>query len=191
MRKCNALLLVAVISIGLGIWQISQGATIKTKAWLAQVLLHDAFERSLRTGQPSKPWPWADTWPVARLRVPGGDLSFIVLQGATGSSLAFGPGLLSGTAMPGYPGTSLISGHRDTHFQFLKTADIGTQLEVENIEGATIRYVVGTRKIVNITSQILSVPVFQDQLILVTCYPFDALLPGGPLRLVVIANPIA
>jgi sortase A len=28
----------------------------------------------------------------------------------------------------------------------------------------------------------------RDQLVLVTCYPFDAMVPGGPLRYVVIAE---
>ena len=28
-----------------------------------------------------------------------------------------------------------------------------------------------------------------ERLLLVTCYPFDALVPGGPLRYVVVADP--
>ena len=53
-----------------GVLSIAQGAWIPVKAALAQVLLDNAWRETLYSGQPLKPWPWADTWPVARLSVP-------------------------------------------------------------------------------------------------------------------------
>src|ERR1700730_10963293 len=44
-----------------------QGAYIHAKAWLAQVLLERAFNETVTTGRQTKPWAWADTWPVARI----------------------------------------------------------------------------------------------------------------------------
>jgi hypothetical protein len=46
-----------------------QGLYIHAKAMLAQVLLQRAFAESLATGGAVKPWPWADTWPEARIAV--------------------------------------------------------------------------------------------------------------------------
>jgi hypothetical protein len=39
------------------------------------------------------PWPWAYTWPIARLMLPFKEIELIVLNGAYGRSLAFGPRL--------------------------------------------------------------------------------------------------
>ena len=75
-----------------GVWQLGLGAWIHAKAMLAQSLLETAWSETLRTGKEVKPWPWADTWPVARLTVPRLGIRRIVLAGASGSSLAFGPG---------------------------------------------------------------------------------------------------
>jgi sortase A len=61
----GALLLAVASAIHLG-----QGAYIYAKAQLAQVLLERAWQRALAGEAAPKPWPWADTWPVARLEAP-------------------------------------------------------------------------------------------------------------------------
>ena len=53
----------------------------------------------------------------------------IVLAGGSGRTLAFGPGHLSASAMPGQVGNMIIAGHRDTHFQFLQKVEVGELLE--------------------------------------------------------------
>ncbi len=54
-----------------GSWQLAGGLWIDAKALLAQRLISVAWERTLIAGEAGvKPWPWADTWPVARLQVP-------------------------------------------------------------------------------------------------------------------------
>jgi hypothetical protein len=72
-----------------------------------------------------KPWPWADTWPVARLRMQHPSVDLIVLAGAYGRTLAFGPGHVTSSALPGQEGTVMLTGHRDTHFRFLKDVQTG------------------------------------------------------------------
>ena len=84
-----------------GMLSVAHGAWIPAKAKFAQVLLEDAWQKTLITQQPIKPWPWADTWPVGRLSAPAQNQSLIVLAGASGEALAFGPGHLSRSATPG------------------------------------------------------------------------------------------
>ena len=73
----------------------------------------------LASDQPARPWPWADTWPVARLHFPLLKRHMPFLAGANGATFAFGPGHLDGTAAPGTPGHSVIAGHRDTNVTLL------------------------------------------------------------------------
>src|SRR5437870_11780628 len=51
------------------------------------------------------------------------------------SALAFGPGLVSGTAVPGAPGVAVVTGHRDTHFRFLQHLKSGDEIVVETRGG--------------------------------------------------------
>ena len=168
-----------------GLWLGGQGLWLYAKAELAQYLLEDAWSETLAQGHPVKPWPWADTWPVARLRVPSQGVDWIVLAGDSGRTLAFGPGHTSGSALPGEPGTTLISGHRDTHFQFLRELKRGDELLLEGIGGSS-RYMVVTTRVVD--QRQFQIADIGNRLILVTCYPFDAILPGGPLRYIVEAG---
>ena len=108
----------------LGFWQLGHGAYIPAKAWVAQELMQQAWRRARDGDQQPRPWPWADTWPVARLSAKGGDIELIVLAGESGRTLAFGPGHLSASVLPGQQGNSVIAGHRDTHFQFLQLLNV-------------------------------------------------------------------
>ena len=81
----------------IGLILFGQGAYIHAKARLAQVLLEQAFEKTIVTGRETKPWSWADTWPVARIEVKRIHASAIVLAGSSGQALAFGPGHVEGT----------------------------------------------------------------------------------------------
>ena len=103
-----------------GCWQIGEGSWVYAKARLAQLLLQRAWSRALAGEPMPKPWPWADTWPVARLHMTQPHVDVIILSGASGRTLAFGPGHASSTALPGQEGTMIVTGHRDTHFRFLK-----------------------------------------------------------------------
>jgi sortase A len=180
-----------VVAAGLavaGLWHLGGGAWIYAKAALAQVLLEDSWERTRKGEDKARPWPWADTWPVARLRVPRLDVSVIVLEGASGRTLAFGPGHHQGTPLPGRPGNSLISAHRDTHFRFLKDLEPGDEIRVEGAAGTSRRYRVTGAAIVDRREARLAADDDRPRLTLVTCYPFDAVVPGGPLRYLVFAE---
>ena len=174
--------------LALGFWQLGQGAYIPAKAWLAQELMQRAWLRINAGEDRAAPWPWADTWPVARLTAASRGVDLIVLAGGSGRTLAFGPGHLSASAMPGSVGNSIIAGHRDTHFAFLRDLERGERLAIETTGGSRHVYEVIDLQVVDSRKGSVALDTSFAMLTLVTCYPFDALEPGGPLRYVVTAQ---
>jgi len=176
----------------LGLQQLARAAFIQAKAVLAPILIARAWaagvsEQGLpQQGLPQRPWPWADTWPVARIQVPALGIERYVLAGTSGQALAFGPGLDAAGAVPGEPGTAVIAGHRDTHFRFLQRIHPGMVLRLQRPDGRWQRYRAGVARVVD-NRDPLPPPRREGPAVLelVTCYPFDALQPGGPLRYVV------
>jgi sortase A len=182
--------LLALLLLLLCLQQAAGAALIHAKAWLAPVLLEQAWQRTLsRGGGPQKPWPWADTWPVARLRAPLQAVDLLVLAGDSGNALAFGPGHASASAQPGSQGRAVIAGHRDTHFAFLRKLRPGDPLQLQLPRGGVRHYRVAAANVVDATQQQLQVDDSGESLLLVTCYPFDALLSAGSLRYTVSALP--
>ena len=172
----------------LGFWQLGQGAYIPAKAWLAQELMQRAWRRGTSGIEQPVPWPWADTWPVARLTAKSGEVELIVLAGGSGRTLAFGPGHLSASSLPGEMGNTVIAGHRDTHFSFLRKVEVGESLLLETVSGSKHLYKVVGIDVVDSRHGSLQLDTDEPFLSLFTCYPFEALDPGGPLRYVVTAK---
>ncbi len=177
-----------ILLVGAGLWQLGSAGTIHAKAWLAQVLLERAWAATLGGAAAARPWPWADTHPVARLQVPSLGVDQIVLADDSGRALAFGPGLLGGSAAPGTAGHTVLSGHRDTHFAFLEQLAPGTLLRLQSPDGAWRVYRVSGGQVIDSRHARLAQDDGVSALTLVTCYPFDALVPGGPLRYLVFAE---
>lgn len=182
----------AAAMLGAGLLQLGQGAYIHAKAALAQALLERAWDRASSGETRARPWAWADTWPAARLRIPARGIDQVVLEGGSGNVLAFAPGRLRGSAEAGGRGRIVISGHRDTHFRFLEQVAPGERLWLQSPGGAERSYRVSGTRIVDIREQngdLLYSPA--DGLTLITCFPFGALRPGGPLRYLVDADPVS
>lgn len=174
-----------------GVQQLSGAALIKAKAWLAPVLIEQAWLQTLEDGgKPVKPWLWADTWPVARLRAPAQQVDLLVLAGDSGNALAFGPGHATASSALGSAGLAVIGGHRDTHFAFLQDVVPGAPLQLELPDGSLREYRVQATRVADASRELLPVNVDAEQLLLVTCYPFEALTANGPLRYVVSAVPL-
>jgi sortase A len=179
----GALLLAVAGSIHLG-----QGAYIYAKAQLAQLLIERAWQRAL-AGEPApRPWPWADTWPVARLEAPAQGVSLFVLSGSSGRTLAFGPGHQAGTPAPGARGNSVIGGHRDTHLGFLKHITVGDSIRVQRADGVRVQYRVTQLDVLDKRDTWVTRNDAGTRLTLITCWPFNALRAGGDERYVVIAE---
>ncbi len=186
-RRLLALLLFLV-----GCQQLAGAGLIKAKAWLAPVLIERAWTESVsRGGEPVRPWPWADTWPVALLNVPSQGLQRWVLAGDSGNALAFGPGHATASAELGSSGLAVIGGHRDTHFAFLRNLAPGAELQLQLPNGHWRTYRAASAEVVDASEESLPVSTGVERLLLVTCYPFDALQANGPLRYVVQALPVA
>jgi sortase A len=183
-------LILALVSLGAGCWGLGQGGYVYAKALLAQHLLQKAWDRTLTGKQQSRPWPWADTWPVARLIVPQQETALVVLAGVSGSALAFAPGHLDGSPRPGRPGNSVIAGHRDTHFRFLQQLTSGDIIQIESTDGRVHNFEVFSLQVVDASETRLVLEGAEPLLSLVTCYPFNAVVSGGSLRYVVTARAI-
>ena len=178
----------AVLLLAGGAWQLGDGLWIQAKARLAQALIAQAWSRTLQGEARAKPWPWADTWPVARLSVPRLGVERYVLAGAHGATLAFGPGHASDTVLPGEEGNSLIGGHRDTHLAFLGDLQPGDEIVVERRDGVPVRYRVAASHVVDRRETWIARRQGPSRLTLVTCYPLDAWRAGGDQRYAVIAE---
>jgi sortase A len=84
----------------------------------------------------------------------------------------------------------VLSGHRDTHFSFLKNLSIGDQLFLESSSGDTKLYEVIKTKVVHENDIQVARDSGDDRLTLITCFPFEAIVPGGPMRYAVMARAI-
>ena len=187
MRALRRLLVPALLASGAAL--IASAVYIPAKAALAQVLLERAWDRARSGDANAKPWPWADVSPVAVLEVPRLDERSIVLEGASGEAMAFGPGHMSNTPPIGARGTAVIAAHRDTQFRYLRDVSEGERIVVETADGRSGFRVVETR-IVRADASGLdpddSGPT-GARLALVTCYPFDGMF-RSPWRYVVLAD---
>ena len=186
-RASRAWLLLAFLSAALGLVFLGEGLWIRAKAELAQILLERAFVKSIVTGGPVKPWHWADTWPVARISVPRLATSSIALAGGSGQALAFGPGHLDRTPLPGERGTAVFAAHRDTHFRFLGKLKPGDEIKVTRADGLTFTYQMTRAEIVRWDQSNIDAGAQGYNLALATCWPLDGTF-RGPLRYVVHAR---
>lgn len=178
------------LALLIGIASLAQAGWIHAKAMLAQALVAHAFERALDGDDDARPWPWADTRPVARLRLPRAAGTLLVLAGASGRNLAFGPAHDPASALPGETGNSVIAAHRDTHFRVLEGLRLGDPLGVERADGRNFEFIVTAIEIVDSRRTRIALDGDTSRLMLVTCHPFAALDPAGPMRFVVTADAV-
>ncbi len=219
-----ALLLLLCTLVSASIASAGRAVWIEGKASVAQFLLLRAWSETLSSGKDTKPWPWADTVPVAKLHAIDSEKTMIVLDGASGQAMAFGPARInydaSLTAVAGtgetaaqksadsngqkplhldnigelsnqtFDSTIAIAGHRDTHMTFLQSAEPGDRFELENRFGERQQYQLRKKQIINVLADSLSINRDQSGLVLITCFPFNAMQTGGPLRMIAIAEPV-
>jgi sortase A len=187
--------LFVAVTLLAGLSLTSRAAYLHAKAELAGVLIRRAWQDTTHNGQPRSPWPWADTHPIARLRIPRLRYDEIVLEGATPRTLAFGPARLLSGAVFGEPGNLELAGHRDTWFKPLEAVELGDAIDLEwyDTRRASLRsrsYAVNTIRVVAPEDVSLLAPTSDDVLTLVTCYPFGR-NPRSPLRYIIQASPLA
>jgi sortase A len=183
-RLRRPVLVLAVVLAGLGIWQLGQSGLILAKAWLAPILIDRAWAAAQdgQTGDALKPWPWADTRPIAKLHFPSLGRDRIALAGASPRAMAFGPTLTQAGGVPAF------FGHRDTHFLMLQNLKLGAPVLWEKPDRSVVSYHVVDTMVQH--KDHMQVPMGRpgEYLALVTCWPFDAVQAGGPWRYVVLAQ---
>lgn len=188
MNRARIAASIAVLLAAVGTGEVASAAWIHAKGWLAQELIAIAWNRAQAGGPAASPWPGADLRPVARLSVPSKGVHVYVLDEAHARTLAFGPAHLGNTAAPGASGNSVIVAHRDTHFSFLRTLAMDDAIDLESRDGKRSRYRVREMRVVDKGDLEVMEDSGTPRLTLVTCYPFDAVRPGTPLRYVVVAE---
>jgi len=114
-----------------------------------------------------------------RLEVPRLDMSVMVMEGDSSSTLRLGAGHVPGT-------TLAIAGHRDTFFRPLKDIQVHDTIRLTTPENVT-EYRVTSTKIVGPTDTTVYNSMTDDTLMLITCYPFYFVGPA-PQRFVVEAK---
>ena len=165
----------------------AQAVFIPAKAQVAQVLMESAWEHQLSTGDPARPWPWADFTPTARISFPAQKHTVLALSDAAGESLAFGPTLMAASVAPGERGVAVFAAHRDTHFAFLGDVKRGDAVRVETAKGARTFRVTGSEVVRWDQSGIVAHDGGRPRIALVTCWPLGA-KTQGPMRYVVWAE---
>ena len=190
----KAIRLVAALMLVAGAALSVRALYLHAKAELAGVLIRSAWDKSTHSGRTHAPWPWADTYPVARIRIPGLNYDEIVLEGATPRTLAFGPAHLLSGARFGEPGNLVLAGHRTSWFRRLEKINQGDTIKIQwfDTQGTLHErgYEVETIRVTSPKDTTWLAPTEHDALTLITCYPFG-LRAESPERFIVRASPLA
>ena len=125
----------------------------------------------------------------------------MVLAGGYGQAMAFGPALLgqnglaiensrhSKAKLLNQAGAIALSGHRDTHFAFLRNMKQGSIASLHFLDGTRKHYRLVERRVLDTRFEELIVNPNVPGLLLITCYPFNSLQYGGAERLIAVFAP--
>lgn len=174
--------LVIAALVGASMVLLAKSTFIQAKAHVAEWMIANTWEERPLNGAPQKPWPWADTWVVAQITIPHLGIKQYVMQDASGESLAFGPGAVIPVSTDHY---NFIAGHRDTHFSYLDKLNQGDLVQVETYQGHMQTYQIKMTQVVDTRDGPFYVDEQSSGMSLMTCWPMDSMIPGGPLRYVV------
>ena len=188
-RKQLLVILSAILAIA-GLIFLFLAFKIEIKAKVAQYLLNNAWNKTIETGDDYEPWPGFDGYPILKLSIPKFNLQQIVLSNTSGQSLAFGPSFHPETYLPKENKITAISSHRDSHGYYIRDLKINDFVILEDKEDNKFTYKVKNFKIINVEDKDLQFNKKNSQLLLITCYPFDAVISGTNLRYIVFSERI-
>ncbi|CAM3905964.1 Class GN sortase [Pseudoalteromonas mariniglutinosa] len=172
-----------------GVGLFGHGSYMQGKAWLAQRLIEQAWQKALTTPkQQVKPWFYADSYVTGQLNWPSQQQTLTLLAGASGRNLAFAPSHFLPSGELGSERGVLIAGHNDTHFAFLQNVKVGEQFSLQTQNGVIEQYRV---RGIDVIHQSQFDFLAQTGLYLLTCYPFNSLASGTELRLLVSASKVS
>jgi len=145
-----------------------------------------ARARAVALSRAPQPAP-ADGTPIGRLVIPRIDLDEIVLEGIETEDLNAGPGHLPGSVLPGERGNSIVSAHRDRHFNHFDALKVGDTVVTESRIGKTT-WVIVSQRVVDKDARALF-RTSDTTLTLTTCWPIRY-VGSAPSRLIVTAKPV-
>ena len=183
-RKKLLVILSVILAIA-GLIFLFLAFKIEIKARVAQYLLNNAWNKTIETGDEYEPWPGFDGYPILKLSIPKFNLQQIVLSNTSGQSLAFGPSFHPETYLPKENKITAISSHRDSHGYYIRDLKINDFVILEDKQNNKFTYKVINFKIINVEDKDLQFNKMSNQLLLITCYPFDAIISGTNLRYIV------
>jgi len=184
LTKVKAPTVIAILALCI----ILHSAWLPMKAWLAQQLINYSWQQSLTNKTTVQPWPWADTNPIAQMTVTRLDKTLILLQGVDPTSLAFSAGVMHQYSNLSETKPYVVAGHRDTHFSFLQDVKMKEIISLSDRNGINQLYQVESMEIIDSEESAMLIDEHDPSLVLITCYPFDALQAGGSLRYVITAK---
>ena len=135
-----------------------------------------------------KPWPWADTYPIAELVFQRLDKSIVVLNGGDPTTLAFSAGAVAPFNQPNVTKPFVVAGHRDSHFAFLEDVTIRDIISLTDAQGQAQLFKVASIDIVDASAGQLSLIDNEQSLVLITCYPFKGIGSEANERYVITAK---
>lgn len=173
---------------------------LPTKAWLSQALISYSWQEAMtqqnqlqgnkttNTKVAIKPWPWADTFPIAELSFKRLNEDIVVLNGGDPTTLAFSAGAIAPFNQTNSAQPFVVAGHRDSHFAFLEDILMKDVISMTDQHGQSQLYQVEAIDIVDASSGQLPVLANDSSLILITCYPFNAIGNDANERYVITAK---
>ena len=145
---------------------------LPVKGWLSHQLISYSWHQTIDFKQKNKPWPWADTYPIAELSFERLNKRVVVLNGGDPTTLAFSAGAIAPFNQTKSIKPFVVAGHRDGHFSFLNEVVMNDIISLTDQQGKSQLYQVEAVNIVDASTGELPVLADNSQLILITCYPF-------------------
>jgi sortase A len=163
---------IPIIFLAIGAFFIGKSLFYYSKGLAAQYFIENAWKITKESQIETKPWSWADFNPVAKLEIESIGLNCIVMNQISGEALTFGPGHLSTTAKPGQSGNMVIAGHRDGHFNRLRSIQKNDIIKLGTM-AEKVFYIV--TEILTTSNQDIywTEDTKSDVITLITCYPFN------------------
>jgi sortase A len=123
---------------------------------------------------------------LGAIEIPRLNISSVVEEGVSDSTLWEAVGHIPGTAMPGQNGNSALAAHRDTYFRGLGEVQVGDEI-VFHSPDSNFRYRVSSTHIVEGGATDALPDSDTPTLSLITCYPFHY-IGAAPQRFIVTAR---
>ncbi len=152
---------------------------LPVKALLSQQLISYSWHQTIERQQKIKPWPWADTYPIAELSFQRLNKSIVVLNGGDPTTLAFSAGAIAPFNQASSTQPFVVAGHRDSHFSFLDEVFMKDIISLADKHGRSQLYQVEAINIVDASTGELPILADDSSLVLITCYPFTNIRNAG------------